>query len=377
MAEKITYLTPTGIISDTFREEFPRAKRWSDKLFANRREYQDKQAEMVEQANLNRRNYVYPEAQTYTSQAGNQWMINRLYRPNKDYDGRTIEYIQLCMMYGLTEQYFWVVTCFFENDNKDFRICLFTPHFIQRFYQRVGLDTSVDRMKVLRNLQESLYSFEMQVTEKKDGKRGYISYGRLPGCVCYGFCDKNRALTYTTIIPDNQMSNYKKYLTRNFCGTADFVNSTQFSQILSECFWHERPCKWFKEKALAGGMSRKTVRNEVHFIGCHILMHRIKMEYAKAAHVYETTENKEAIEEVWRDFRKLFIETPMQHHFDEYIPGLRKVVHSLFENVDEGKLNQAINAMKEICGDHYVSYDMYHVPAMPEKFVNKIKIITI
>ena len=98
MAEKITYLTPTGIISDTFREEFPRAKRWSDKLFANRREYQDKQAEMVEQANLNRRNYVYPEAQTYTSQAGNQWMINRLYRPNKDYDGRTIEYIQLCMM---------------------------------------------------------------------------------------------------------------------------------------------------------------------------------------------------------------------------------------------------------------------------------------
>ena len=50
MAEKITYLTPTGIISDTFREEFPRAKRWSDKLFANRREYQDKQAEMVEQS---------------------------------------------------------------------------------------------------------------------------------------------------------------------------------------------------------------------------------------------------------------------------------------------------------------------------------------
>ena len=67
----------------------------------------------------------------------------------------------------------------------------------------------------------------------------------------------------------------------------------------------------------------------------------------------------------------------MQHHFDEYIPGLRKVVYSLFENVDEGKLNQAINAMKEICGDHYVSYDMYHVPAMPEKFVNKIKFITV
>ena len=39
--------------------------------------------------------------------------------------------------------------------------------------------------------------------------------------------------------------------------------------------------------------------------------------------------------------------------------------------------NQAINAMKEICGDHYVSYDMYHVPAMPEKFVNKIKFITV
>ena len=127
MAEKITYLTPTGIISDTFREEFPRAKRWSDKLFANRREYQDKQAEMVEQANLNRRNYVYPEAQTYTSQAGNQWMINRLYRPNMNYDGRTIEYIQLCMMYGLTEQYFWVVTCFFENDNKDFRYACSLP----------------------------------------------------------------------------------------------------------------------------------------------------------------------------------------------------------------------------------------------------------
>ena len=101
------------------------------------------------------------------------------------------------------------------------------------------------------------------------------------------------------------------------------------------------------------------------------------MEYAKAAHVYETTENKEAIEEVWRDFRKLFIETPMQHQFEEYIPGLRKVVHSLFENVDEGKLNQAINAMKEICGDHYVSYDMYHVPAMPEQYANKIKFITV
>ena len=50
MAEKITYLTPTGIISDTFREEFPRAKRWSDKLFANRREYQDKQADRPSQS---------------------------------------------------------------------------------------------------------------------------------------------------------------------------------------------------------------------------------------------------------------------------------------------------------------------------------------
>ena len=106
MAEKITYLTPTGIISDIFREEVHRSKSWRDQLFANRREYQDKQAEMVERANLNRRNYGYPEAQTNTSQAGNQWMINRLYRPNMNYDGRTIEYIQLCMMYGLTEQYF-------------------------------------------------------------------------------------------------------------------------------------------------------------------------------------------------------------------------------------------------------------------------------
>ena len=50
MAEKITYLTPTGIISDTFREEFPRAKRWSDKLFVNRREYQDKQADRPSQS---------------------------------------------------------------------------------------------------------------------------------------------------------------------------------------------------------------------------------------------------------------------------------------------------------------------------------------
>ena len=377
MAEKITYLTPTGIIYDTFREEFPRAKRWSDKLFDNRREYREKQAALIEKANLNNRIYLYPDAQTYTSPAGNQWMVNRLYIPNKNYDGRTIEYLKLFMMYGFTEQYFWVVTCFFEGDSNEFRICLFTPHFVQRFYQRVGLDTSVDRMKVLRNLQQSLYNFEMQITDKKDGKRGYISYGRLPGCVCYGYFDKNRALVYTTIIPDNQMSIYKKYLTRDFRGTADFVGSQQFIQILSECFWHERPCKWFKEKALAGGMSRKNVKNEVHFIGRNIMIQRIKIEYAMAANVWEIVEDKEAIEEVLRDFRKLFIDTPLQHHFDEYIPWLRKVVHTLFEDVDEGKLNQAIKAMKDICGDHYVSYDMYHVPALPKKYANKIKLIKI
>ena len=50
MAEKVTYLTPTGIIYDTFREEFPRAKRWSDKLFDNRREYREKQAALIEKA---------------------------------------------------------------------------------------------------------------------------------------------------------------------------------------------------------------------------------------------------------------------------------------------------------------------------------------
>lgn len=377
MAEKITYLTPTGIIYDTFREELPRAKRWSDKLLDNRREYREKQAALIEKASLNNRIYLYPDAQTYTSPAGNQWMINRLYLPNKYYDCSTIEYIKLFMMYGFTEQYFWIVTCFFEGDNNEFRICLFTPHFVQRFYQRVGLDTSVNRLKVLRNLQQSFYSFEMQITDKKDGKRGYISYGRLPGCVCYGYCDKNRALVYTTIIPDSQMSIYKKYLTRDFRGTADFVGSPQFIQILNDSFWHERPCKWFKEKALAGGMSRKTVKNQVHFIGRNIMMHRIKIEYAKVANVWETVEDKEAFDEVCRDFRKSFIDTPLQHHFDEYIPWLRKVVHALFENVDEGKLNQAINVMKEICGDHYVSYDMYHVPSMPKKYANKIKLIKI
>ena len=377
MAEKITYLTPTGIIYDTFREEFPKAKRWSDKLFDNRREYREKQAALIEKANLNNRIYLYPDAPTYTSPAGNQWMINRLYLPNMKYYGSTIEYIKLFMMYGFTEQYFWVVTCFFEGDNNEFRICLFTPHFVQRFYQRVGLDTSVNRLKVLRNLQQSFYSFEMQITDKKDGKRGYISYGRLPGCVCYGYCDKNKALVYTTIIPDNQMSIYKKYLTRDFRGTADFVGSPQFIQILNESFWHERPCKWFKEKALAGGMSRKTVKNQVHFIGRNIMMHRIKIEYAKVANVWETVEDKEAFDEMCRDFRKSFIDTPLQHHFEEYIPWLRKVVYALFENVDEGKLNQAINVMKEICGDHYVSYDMYHVPSMPKKYANKIKLIKI
>lgn len=377
MAEKITYLTPTGIIYDTFREELPRAKRWSDKLFDNRREYREKQAALIEKANLNNRIYLYPDAQTYTSPAGNQWMINRLYLPNKYYDCSTIEYIKLFMIYGFTEQYFWIVTCFFEGDNNEFRICLFTPHFVQRFYQRVGLDTSVNRLKVLRNLQQSFYSFEMQITDKKDGKRGYISYGRLPGCVCYGYCDKNRALVYTTIIPDSQMSIYKKYLTRDFRGTADFVGSPQFIQILNDSFWHELPCKWFKEKALAGGMSRKTVKNQVHFIGRNIMMHRIKIEYAKVANVWETVEDKEAFDEVCRDFRKLFIDTPLQHHFEEYIPWLRKVVYALFENVDEGKLNQTINVMKEICGDHYVSYDMYHVPSMPKKYANKIKLIKI
>ena len=58
MAEKITYLTPTGIIYDTFREELPRAKRWSDKLFDNRREYREKQAALIEKANLNNRIYL-------------------------------------------------------------------------------------------------------------------------------------------------------------------------------------------------------------------------------------------------------------------------------------------------------------------------------
>lgn len=360
MAEKITYLTPTERLEPTFREESSKAIMWSNKFFKNRREYIDKELETIQRCESLQKQLAYPDAQEYVSRAGNHWLVNRLYLPGTNNDERVTKFLPLIMMYGLTDKYFWILTSYFEGNGFNWNMVLLTPHFIQRFYERVGIDTS-DRIRVMRNLQELLYNFNIKITKEQVPNRGVAVYGRLPGCVCYGHKDKNGVIVFSTVIPDTQMMYGKLHQSKAFRKTSDFINSKVYDYAIDMCFYHDNPCKFFRDYALAHGMDGKSLVNQQHYIGMKILIRRLLLEYINAEPNHEWRDDMERREMSVNAYKSKFVGTPLKHHFEEYESFLREIINTYLETVNEFALEKALKTMREICGDHYVAYDRYHV----------------
>lgn len=360
MAEKITYLTPTERLEPTFREEYSKAIMWSNKFFKNRRKFIDKEQETIKRCESQQKPLAYPDAQEYVSSAGNHWLVNRLYLPGTNNDDRVTKFIPLIMMYGLTDKYFWVLTCYYEGNGFNWNMVLFTPHFIQRFYERVGIDTS-DRMRVMRNLQELLYNFSIKITKENVPYCGVAVYGRLPGCVCYGHKDKNGVIVFSTVIPDAHMMHGKLNQSKAFRKTSDFINSKDYDYAIEMCFYHDKPCKFFREYAKAHGMDGKSLVNQLHYIGMKILIRRLLLEYIKVEPNHVWRDDMERREMAVNAYKFMFVGTTLKHHFQEYEPFLQEIIHTYFEAVNDFAFEKALKVMREICGDHYVAYDRYHI----------------
>lgn len=366
MAEKLSYLTPTERLEQTFREECEKARRWSDKFFVNRKAFKEKENEMIRQCETTKTEIAYPDAIEYVSPAGNHWLVNRLYTPGYNKDPNVIAYKSLCMMFGLTEKYFWIITSYFEGNGYDWTIVVFTPHFIQRFYERVGLECT-DRMKLLRNLQELLYNFTLQKLDSKTEK-GQECYGRIPGCMCYGHKDKNGVIVFRTLIPDNQLMYGKLNQSRGFRKTAEFINSPAYDYALNACFLNDKPCKFFRDFARQKGMDKVAISNQLHYIGLKLMVRRLLLEYSKQDKDVVWRDNLEQRETIMNNLKDLLLGTPLTHHFSEYEKPMRDIMFTFVETLNEFALEKAMKAMRDIYGDHYVTYDLYHISLQSKNF---------
>ena len=90
MAEKLSYLSPTERLEQTFREECEKARRWSDKFFKNRKAFIEKENEMIRRCEMSKTEIAYPDAIEYVSPVGNHWLVNRLYTPGYNNDPNVI-----------------------------------------------------------------------------------------------------------------------------------------------------------------------------------------------------------------------------------------------------------------------------------------------
>lgn len=373
MAEKINYTTPAERLDETFREEFQKARWWSYKMFDSSKDMQTLQSKAINESENLRKNVVYPDAQLYESKYGNHWMINRVYLPGTNHDPNFVTFVTLGLVYGLTAKYFWVITIWRDDNTNEYKFIVFTPHFIQRFYERVGIQSN-NRLKVIRNFQELLYNFKFLATRKKVKNGGRVVYGRMPGCVCYGHINADNMVTFTTIIPDSQMFINKMRESHEFRRSTDFLYSSTYRIIISECLFHDEPCKWALKMAKDKGMTKKMRINMQHYIGVDILLRRVASEYVLAEKRERASDDIKSLVSAYETMTSKLIGTPLKHRIEEFVSFFREVVLSYYDTIDDYAFARVITRMREICEDDYVDYDRFHIK-IPRMCPNMTKLI--
>lgn len=201
----INLSTPSAELWSTLEEEYSKALYWMVKQFGGPKQYELMRDDLLRRSSYGEKS-MSSEVIDYTSRAGNRWVCfeHSIYYPES--------HGSHCMPYAL---------CYYETASSlgvfllghDSRggshdincVLIFTPHFFQRFSERMGIHGS--QRELLMQFVEISPSMMVELSPDEDRgmKRVVVRY---PGCTCHGVKrgDHDRVFEIRTVLSDDQLN---------------------------------------------------------------------------------------------------------------------------------------------------------------------------
>lgn len=340
-------------IAETVAEEVPYALRWLTKKTSNR-ECRQQLMRLAEMAITTGEAQCLPTVVEYTSKSGNKWLTVVAV----DKSGYMLDCL---MMYGLTERYMWAATLM--NSTYDAvaigganEVALFTPHFFQRLYERVGIKQD-DRLVALRNFLMLVRMMPVRVEDSRRIRGGKDVFGRLKGCVCYGHM-KGKVLYFNTVLPERHMSIGNMIRTKGFREMSDSEYTT-VTELISDAFNQENPVKWVRSRCKMFSLGKRMDSLLTCLVGLRLVFSRMIGEYRCRVSVLQPYD-REAGENLLNEMIDEFYNKSLIATYENIQPWLSLMVKATHKEVNPMALASAICEVAGLCGEGVVDYDKFY-----------------
>lgn len=334
-------------------EEIPHAVRWLLKKTGNSQTRQQL-VRLADIAITTGEAQCLPSVIEYTSKSGNKWLMAVIVDKSGDL-------LECLMMYGLTEKYMWSATLInrmagIAGTLDDAEVALFTPHFFQRLYERVGIEQE-DRKLALRNFLALVRMMPVRVEDSRRKRGGKDVLGRLKGCVCYGH-KEGRVLYFNTVLPETHMSLGNIIRTKGFREMSDSEYTT-ITEMISDAYNQERPVQWARKLCKEYSLGKRVRELLTYSIGIRLVCMRVIGEYRTRVSFLDPYDREQGDELLYNMIDEFF-DKSIVATFDTLQSWLIAMLRATHKEVNPAALSSALGAVKALCGEGKVDWDKFH-----------------
>ena len=199
----INLYTPSDELWNVIGDEYEKAKYWMIKYFGGEKRYEAMRDDLLRRCAYAQHSLI-SEMVYYTSREGNRWVSfeNVTYYP----DSFAANAMPNCICFYETASSIGVFLTGFDNDSNMNSILIFTPHFFQRYSERLGIDG--DKKAILENFVTSTRAFTISPMDDDDSGLERVAVRITNDYTGYGIRrsgDKN-IFEVRTILTDAQLS---------------------------------------------------------------------------------------------------------------------------------------------------------------------------
>lgn len=203
----INLSTPSDELWRVLMTEHDKAVYWMKKHFGTEKRYEQMRDNLLQKC-VRAERPLTSEVVDYESRDGNRWVCFEQTTYYPESHGAFCLPVALCYYETAASLGVFFIGYLHINgiDTPD-SIFIYTPHFFQRFAERMKIDGSP--RDILMRFIEMTPSFTISPMPSDDGRLKMMI--RIPGCVCHGIMreDNNKVYEIRTLLTDEQL-NYKQ-----------------------------------------------------------------------------------------------------------------------------------------------------------------------
>ena len=241
----INLYTPSDEMWTTLSEEYEKAKYWMIKQFGGEKRYEAMRDKLLRRCAYGRHSMA-SDVVYYTSRSGNRWICfeNAIYYP----DTFASNSMPTCFCYYETASSLGLFMPGFDADSEMNSVMIFTPHFFQRYAERMGIEG--DKKELLLKFATSSCSYTISPLDTDENGLEKIVVRMSSDCTGHGIRRSGDRNVYEirTILTDAQLSKAQTARTEHARNLGDMMKYEPEDLVKRKLAMCANPVQAFNDK---------------------------------------------------------------------------------------------------------------------------------